>query len=126
VPPRQPDAAAYVRSLDDVRDLPTDTAAVRAALLDDRTLAALTRLNVLRVLLSDRAAVTDIGLTSAAALPVLERLSLAGDAALTDAGLAQLYPLGTLRWLDLRGCPRLTRLGITRLSHALPHCEILA
>lgn len=124
--PRQPDAVARVHSMDDIDDLATDTAAVLVTGLDDRKLAALTRLNALRVLLSEGAVVTDIGLSSAAALPVLERLSLAGDAALTDAGLAQLYPSGTLRWLDLRGCGRITGLGVTRLRHALPKCEILA
>jgi hypothetical protein len=124
--PRQPDAVARVQSMGDIDDLATDTAAVLVVGLDDPKLAALTRLNALRVLLSEGAVVTDIGLSSAAALPVLERLSLAGDAALTDAGLAQLYPSGTLRWLDLRGCGRITRLGVTHLRHALPKCEILA
>jgi F-box/leucine-rich repeat protein 14 len=110
----------------DINALPTDTAAVLVAGLDDAKIIALRRLNAIRVLCQDgNSCVTDSGLSHLVALPTLEVLDLEGSTEITDRGLPELRLLGNLRWLDLRGCPRVSENALGELRHALPKCEIL-
>jgi hypothetical protein len=116
-----------VASVAEVDSLPTDTAGVRVARLDDGKIAALRRLNVLRFLYQDGdSRVTDTGLSYLVTFPELECLDLQGSSEITDQGLLELRLLRGLRWLDLRGCRRLTETGMAALRAALPRCEIVA
>ena len=116
-----------VASVAEIDSLPTDTAAVLVAGLDDRTIAALRRLNALRFLYQDGSSrVTDKGLSYLVTFPELEGLDLQGSSEITDQGLLELRLLRRLRWLDLRGCRRLTAPGIAALRAALTRCEIVA
>jgi hypothetical protein len=124
----EPDSSlTQVASVAEIDGLPTDTAAVLAVGLDDRKIAALRRLNVLRFLYQDGdSRVTDTGLSYLVTFPELECLDLQGSLEITDQGLLELRLLRGLRWLDLRGCRRLTETGLAALRAALPRCEILA
>lgn len=116
-----------VASVAEIDVLPTDTAGILAAGLDDRMIAALRRLNALRLLYRDGdSRVTDQGLSYLVTFPELERLDLQGSIEITDQGLLELGLLRGLEWLDLRGCRRLTEPGLVALRAALPRCEILA
>jgi hypothetical protein len=116
-----------VASVAEIDSLPTDTAGVRVAGLDDGKIAALRRLNVLRFLYQDGdSRVTDKGLSHLVTFPELECLDLQGSSEITDRGLLELRLLRGLRWLDLRGCRRLTETGMAALRAALPRCEIVA
>jgi hypothetical protein len=115
-----------VVSVAEIDSLPTDTAAVRVAGLDDGKIGALRRLNMLRFLYQDgHSRVTDIGLSYLVAFPELERLDLQGSIEISDRGLLELRLLRGLRWLDLRGCRRLTEAGLGALRAALPRSEIV-
>jgi hypothetical protein len=116
-----------VASVEEIDSLPTDTAAVLVAGLDDGKIAALRRLNALRFLNQDGdSRVTDKGLSYLVAFPELECLDLQGSSEITDQGLLELRLLRGLRWLDLRGCLRLTETGKAALRATLPRCEIVA
>jgi hypothetical protein len=116
-----------VASVAEIDSLPTDTAAVLVAELDDGKIAALRRLNAPRFLYQDGySRVTDTGLSYLVTFPELERLDLQGSSEITDQGLLELRLLRGLRRLDLRGCRRLTETGIAALRAALPRCEIVA
>ncbi len=118
---------ARVASVAEINALPTDTAAVLVAGLDDGKIAALRRLNTLRFLSREGdSRVTDLGLTYLVTFPELWRLDLRGSRAITDQGLLELRLLRRLRSLDLSDCRRLTENGIVALRAALPQCEILA
>jgi hypothetical protein len=122
-------AQAYVTkvaSIAEIDSLPTDTDAVLVAGLDDDKIAALRRLNALRVLYQDGSSeVTDVGLSHLVAFPTLEALDLEGSTEISDQGLQELQLIGGLRWLDLTGCTQLSARAVQDLRRTLPKCEIL-
>ena len=117
---------AKVASISEINALPTDTVAVLVARLDDDKIAALRRLNALRVLYQDGSPrVTDVGLSHLVAFTTLEVLDLEWSTAITDQGLKELELLGNLRWLDLTGCTQLSERAVQDLDRRLPECEIV-
>jgi|SRR3954447_5430722 hypothetical protein len=125
--PRRTDAnVTKVASISEIDGLPTDTDAVLVARLDDDKIAALRRLNALRVLYQDGSPrVTDVGLSHLVAFPTLEALDLAWSTEITDQGLKEVQLIGGLRWLDLTGCTQLSGRAVQDLRRSLPKCEIL-
>jgi hypothetical protein len=115
-----------VASISEITALPTDTDAVLVASLDDEKIAALRRLNALRVLYQDGSPeVTDVGLSYLVAFPTLEALDLEWSTEITDQGLKELQLLDRLRWLDLTGCTQLSDGAVQDLRRTLPGCEIV-
>jgi hypothetical protein len=120
-------SSTRVESIEDIDALPTDTPTVLVVRLDDRKIAALSRLNALQNLYQDGpSGVTDQGLCYLVTFSALEVLDLAGSREITDQGLAELRLVRSLRWLDLTDCSRLTEAGLGMLRAALPRCEIVA
>ena len=117
---------ARVASLSEIDALPTDTDAVLVTRLDNEKIAALRRLNALRVLYQDgNPEITDVGLSYLVAFPTLELLDLEWTTEITDLGLKELQLLRSLRWLDLTGCTQLSDRAVQDLGRALPECEIV-
>ena len=115
-----------VASIAEIEALPTDTDSVLVARLDDEKIAALRRLNALRILYHDGSSgVTNVGLSHLVAFPTLEALDLRRSADITDQGLQELQLLGSLGWLDLTGCRQLSERAVQELRRALPECEVV-
>ena len=126
MPSRPEPNVVRVASTREIDGLPTDTDAVLVARLDDKKIAALRRLNALRVLYQDGSPnVTDVGLTHLVAFPTLEALDLEWSTGITDQGLKELQLLGGLRWLDLTGCTQLSEPAVQELRRTLTECEIV-
>jgi hypothetical protein len=126
MPRRTESNVMKVASISEIDGLPTDTDAVLVARLDDDKIAALRRLNALRVLYQDgNPEVTDVGLSHLVAFPTLKALDLEWSTEITDQGLKELQLINGLRWLDLTGCTQLSGRAVQDLRRALPKCEIV-
>jgi hypothetical protein len=126
MPRRAESNVMKVASILDIEGLPTDTDSVLVAALDDQKIAALRRLNALRVLYHDGSSlITDVGLSRLVAFPTLEALGLEWSTEITDQGLKELQLIGGLRWLDLTGCTQLSERAVQDLRRTLPKCEIV-